>query len=226
MKILEYLQKKYRKDKPSAISYAEADAFGIPYPLTSGWLDRHGDRDVTPYMIERLSSKLGTKAARHAKKGHPLSKAHVRSMKALANIGPVTVTRPAASTPVSVQPPRMPKPYRGNYIDPNSDEFLTSYQWRALRMDAIALHGNSCMCCGAAPGDGNGTIINVDHIKPRRTHPHLALDINNLQILCNVCNHGKSNRHEIDFRPAPVEEAGNLEAYSMQSINEILRSLK
>lgn len=226
MNILEYLQKKYKKDRPTTISAAEADSFGIPYPLTSGWLNRHGAREVTPYMLEKLSSRLEKKAARHAKGGRPLSLSHVRSVKALADMSPVIVTRPAACVPVPAQPAPLPQPYRGKYIDPNSDEFLTSYQWRTVRFDAIALHGNSCMCCGATPGRGNGVVINVDHIKPRRKHPHLALDINNLQILCNECNHGKSNRHETDFRPAHTDESDGLEQYSMDSINALLNPLK
>ena len=76
--------------------------------------------------------------------------------------------------------------------------FLSSYEWRKIRMEAIVKHGGRCQCCGATAGDG--IVINVDHILPRKTHPHLALDINNLQILCNVCNHGKGNWDQTDWR--------------------------
>lgn len=79
-----------------------------------------------------------------------------------------------------------------------SDEFLMSYEWRKIRMLAIKKNGNRCQCCGASPKDG--IKINVDHIKPRKLYPSLALDINNLQILCNVCNHGKGNWDETDWR--------------------------
>lgn len=54
------------------------------------------------------------------------------------------------------------------------------------------------MCCGATREDG--VQIQVDHIKPRKTHPELALDINNLQVLCEVCNHGKGNWDQTDWR--------------------------
>jgi ATP-dependent Lon protease len=45
------------------------------------------------------------------------------------------------------------------------------------------------MCCGDTPE--NGAVMNVDHIKPRKRYPELALDIRWLQILCGACNHGK-----------------------------------
>ncbi|MFC6439812.1 HNH endonuclease [Bowmanella sp. JS7-9] len=34
-------------------------------------------------------------------------------------------------------------------------------------------------------------MLHVDHVKPRAKFPELALDINNLQILCETCNLGK-----------------------------------
>jgi 5-methylcytosine-specific restriction endonuclease McrA len=79
-----------------------------------------------------------------------------------------------------------------------SKEFLFSYEWRKLRMEAIKKYGNSCQCCGASPK--TGAVLNVDHIKPRKFFPHLALDIDNLQILCADCNHGKGNWDQTDWR--------------------------
>ena len=46
--------------------------------------------------------------------------------------------------------------------------------------------------------------IHVDHIKPRSTHPELALDPNNLQVMCDDCNLGKSNTDQIDWRDSVV----------------------
>jgi 5-methylcytosine-specific restriction endonuclease McrA len=80
----------------------------------------------------------------------------------------------------------------------STDAFLSSYEWRKLRMQAIKLYGARCMCCGATPA--TGAVINVDHIKPRKKYPHLALEISNLQILCHDCNHGKGNWDETDWR--------------------------
>ena len=79
------------------------------------------------------------------------------------------------------------------------DEFLRSYEWRRLRMQVIKERGARCECCGATPADGV-TVVNVDHIKPRKLYPELALDPNNLQVLCSVCNHGKGNWDRTDWR--------------------------
>lgn len=83
-------------------------------------------------------------------------------------------------------------------VDPLLDSFLISFEWRALRMMAIKKYGNTCQCCGASPK--TGAVINVDHIKPRKLFPQLALDLSNLQILCHVCNHGKGNWDTTDWR--------------------------
>ena len=80
----------------------------------------------------------------------------------------------------------------------NGDKFLESYEWRRLRYATLIQHGRRCMCCGRTPDDG--VKIHVDHIKPRRSHPDLALCANNLQILCHECNHGKGNWDQTDWR--------------------------
>lgn len=86
----------------------------------------------------------------------------------------------------------------------NKKSFLNSYEWRVLRMQALVKYGAKCMCCGASKE--TGATINVDHIKPRLTHPELALDINNLQVLCSECNHGKSNWDSTDWRNQTKQE--------------------
>ena len=80
----------------------------------------------------------------------------------------------------------------------SNDPFLASYEWRKLRMQALVKYGAICMCCGAKPPDA---VINVDHIKPRAVYPQLALSLDNLQVLCHDCNHGKGNWDETDWRP-------------------------
>lgn len=79
-----------------------------------------------------------------------------------------------------------------------SDKFLQSYEWRKLRMEALKLHGARCQCCGASPAAG--AVMNVDHIKPRKIFPELALSLSNLQVLCGDCNHGKGNWDQTDWR--------------------------
>lgn len=85
-----------------------------------------------------------------------------------------------------------------------SDEFLSSYEWRALRMRVLIRCGARCQCCGQSAKDG--VVIHVDHIKPRRKYPELALEESNLQVLCEVCNHGKGNWDETNWsEPQTVE---------------------
>ena len=85
----------------------------------------------------------------------------------------------------------------------NSKDFLASFEWRSLRMMAFQKYGRVCLCCGASPQNTPGTVLNVDHVLPRKTHPELALDIENLQVLCGACNHGKGNKSGFDFRQVP-----------------------
>lgn len=80
----------------------------------------------------------------------------------------------------------------------NNDKFLNSFEWRRVRMEALKKYGPVCQCCGASPA--TGAVMNVDHIKPRKLFPHLALDVDNLQVLCGPCNHGKSNFDMTDWR--------------------------
>lgn len=86
-----------------------------------------------------------------------------------------------------------------------SKNFLESWEWRTLRYKVIQQYGRKCMCCGATPDDGT-TIIHVDHIKPRHTHPELALERTNLQVLCGVCNQGKGAWDDTDFRKTTMEK--------------------
>jgi hypothetical protein len=81
----------------------------------------------------------------------------------------------------------------------SSKDFLSTYEWRKVRMLALKKYGARCQCCGATPA--SGAIMNVDHIKPRKLFPELALEVNNLQILCHECNHGKGNWDMTDWRP-------------------------
>lgn len=83
-------------------------------------------------------------------------------------------------------------------IDPASDDFLISFEWRATRMMALKKYGPVCQCCGASPK--TGAVMNVDHVKPRKFFPSLALSLGNLQILCGDCNHGKGNWDATDWR--------------------------
>jgi len=73
--------------------------------------------------------------------------------------------------------------------------FYDSREWQELKYATLRKYGRKCMACGVSSEE-----IHVDHIKPRSKYPHLALEIDNLQVLCRICNMGKSNKYEDDWR--------------------------
>lgn len=79
-------------------------------------------------------------------------------------------------------------------------DFYESREWRETRYMALQLCGAKCQCCGRSRTDG--VILHVDHIKPKSLFPELALVLNNLQVLCEDCNLGKSNKDQTDWRTA------------------------
>lgn len=87
----------------------------------------------------------------------------------------------------------------------DSVHFYSSEKWIRLRYRVIRKYKAICMACGRSKRN-HGVTIHVDHIKPRSKYPHLALIFENLQILCEDCNLGKSNTDEIDWR---ADETGN-----------------
>ena len=80
------------------------------------------------------------------------------------------------------------------------ENFYETWAWKDIRYQAIKKHGRRCMNCGQSPSKDNKVVIHVDHIKPVRKYPELALSIDNLQILCEDCNQGKGFWDETDFR--------------------------
>lgn len=115
---------------------------------------------------------------------------------------------------ILVRPPPKKKPFRarlgpapkkkwgGGKVKYRRDlkakrNFFSSPAWLSLRYDVLRKHGRNCMLCGILARPPH-----IDHIKPRSKFPELALDINNLQVLCHDCNMGKGNRDETDFRGA------------------------
>lgn len=79
-------------------------------------------------------------------------------------------------------------------------DFYDTWEWKEARFAALKRHGRQCQCCGWTPGASLNNHLVVDHIRPLRTHPQLALDPENHQVLCNDCNMGKSFKHHDDFR--------------------------
>lgn len=81
-----------------------------------------------------------------------------------------------------------------------ASKFYQTPEWRAIRYQAFRIYGTKCMVCGR--GRDGGLPMHVDHIRPRLIYPERALDIRNLQILCEDCNIGKDVVHSDDWRGA------------------------
>jgi 5-methylcytosine-specific restriction endonuclease McrA len=64
-----------------------------------------------------------------------------------------------------------------------------------VRYKVLAAAKGRCALCGATSADRR---IEVDHVVPRSRGG--SNDISNLQALCDVCNRGKSNLDDTDFR--------------------------
>jgi len=78
---------------------------------------------------------------------------------------------------------------------PIPSSFYLSREWRSVRYAVLKRDGARCVVCGRKPSDG--VLIHVDHILPRSTHPESELDPSNLQVMCDDCNIGKSNKDSI-----------------------------
>lgn len=67
-----------------------------------------------------------------------------------------------------------------------ADPFYSSPEWRTLRLAALKRDHFRCSGCGASVALRGQS--RVDHIKPRRQHPQLALDLDNLRTFCPACD--------------------------------------
>ena len=103
-------------------------------------------------------------------------------------------------------------------------EFYMSHEWRKLRAKALEHYGCKCMMCGRSP-QTHKVILHVDHIKPRSKHPELSLEFSNLQILCEDCNLGKSNRYDTDWRPKDLDIEESIATYE-EEYNILLDALE
>lgn len=180
MRVIDYLSAKYRIARPTSLLYGEAKIFGIPYPLQSGWLRVHGEIEITPRMADELRAVL-RKQLLATPTGVSAELAH-RALRAIDDAWLEIKSKP----------------------EPSDPEFLRSKAWQRLRYQALRACGARCQACGATVAQG--AVLNVDHIRPRRLFPQLALTLSNLQVLCGTCNSGKGNWDMTDFRFAGSEQ--------------------
>ena len=71
-------------------------------------------------------------------------------------------------------------------------QFYSSPEWNMIRKQVIQEKGRVCAECGRRIKQNDD--ITVDHIKPRSKFPDLALNIENLRVLCRSCNSKKGDR--------------------------------
>lgn len=164
-------------------------------------------KGISPYDLctKALETKFGIHKAEHVS-----NKTHIKDNLYIINqqasripVKKKKTTQIKQSSPTNnVRQPteESVKSYITNYskVNPASDDFLSSFEWKAVRMMALKKYGPVCQCCGASPK--TGAVMHVDHIKPRKIFPNLALEIDNLQILCSDCNEGKGNWSMDDWR--------------------------
>ena len=97
-----------------------------------------------------------------------------------------------------VDSPKLSDNEFADVIKNTSRTFVRHTSWRQLRLIALEKYGNKCCKCGRVGSPKYP--MNVDHIKPRKYYPELAMDIDNLQPLCGRCNKEKGNNNSIDYR--------------------------
>lgn len=173
-----YLQERF--SKANALTRREAEIIGLKWPMEKGWVKKFGSVEISQDKMGALSKIAGARAEHMAlcKMTRKARKLAEKTAKAAPVERAVIVV---AARPV------MPK-----------EDFYRSREWRELRYKALVLHGTTCQCCGASRS--NGAVLHVDHIKPRSKYPELELSLDNLQVLCEDCNMGKSNKDETDWR--------------------------
>jgi 5-methylcytosine-specific restriction endonuclease McrA len=98
---------------------------------------------------------------------------------------------------------------------------LPKVEWAALKKRVYATYGRVCMRCGYAPK--NKRHINVDHIKTRLYFPELALEFDNMQVLCGTCNRKKGNGCATDYRLAACDAS---DEWSDHNLSQFLRTLQ
>jgi 5-methylcytosine-specific restriction endonuclease McrA len=124
-----------------------------------------------------------------------------RSKKALKALERLAEDSPVIQAMISKRAKAMAKQSSKVKFDPLPEyrpgmgkEFYNTRVWRELRYKVLVKLGRKCQCCGATEG-----YIHVDHILPRSINPELEIEESNLQVLCESCNIGKSNKDTTKF---------------------------
>lgn len=105
-------------------------------------------------------------------------------------------------------------------------DFYQSKQWASVRYAALIRADGRCKCCGASSADG--ARLHVDHIKPRSKFPELALSLDNMQVLCDLCNVAKSNIDQTNWQQKqdPTDQRGADYRQYMEDERRVFRMIK
>ena len=77
---------------------------------------------------------------------------------------------------------------------PNTDGFYSSRPWYKARARVLKACDYRCAMCSVSVYGKH--MAHVDHIVARKARPDLALDLNNLQVLCVKCHNSAKQKHE------------------------------
>lgn len=66
MKIREYLERKYGRERSLGLLACEAKVLGIPYPLRQGWMTLSGENEITERQRIALIAALRKSKSEHA----------------------------------------------------------------------------------------------------------------------------------------------------------------
>ncbi|UOE96065.1 HNH endonuclease signature motif containing protein [Alkalihalobacillus sp. LMS39] len=86
----------------------------------------------------------------------------------------------------------------------NLMKFYKSKEWLSLRKKALKRDNYECQMCKSKGSYHKAE--NVHHIKEVKTHPELALSLNNLQCLCISCHNEIHDRLEETRKPKFMNE--------------------
>ena len=103
-----------------------------------------------------------------------------------------------------VRPTPIRKQFHPKWIKSRIEKLSGNDRWMAVRYQALKAGNGKCCLCGLGAHDG--VKLHVDHIKPKSIYPELMYEVDNLQVLCEGCNMGKSNLDDTNWRDKPVKD--------------------
>ena len=189
--VRDYLSSRFSKS--NALTRKEALLIGLAWPLTKGWVERFGGVEIADDKVPKLLSIANVRASK--KNADKAAHKESKRLNKLVAVGAMTI---ADAKSAMVEFVAAERPKKQSVKPVKKDGFYESREWRELRYKALVINGASCQCCGATRADG--VRLHVDHIKPRSKFPKLQLELSNLQVLCEDCNLGKSNKDITDWR--------------------------